>query len=313
MTEISSTNATSWSSPSAGYVWTIIKAGDKVGFYNANASKYLTIVDGAWVLNSTDGQKFSYSFNSTTKAWTFTSPSGKQMIYNSYFYTGDAQSSAIYLYKRGNTESGNYYTSPDCSSLTVTGVSDPVGAATVHLSSTTAKDGDVIWVTYTLNRGYTFDSWSKSGTGASLSSTSAEFTKLTVGSTAPTVTANCDALTSYTLNYHDGDGSHTMTVYEGEKILEVLPEPSESCDGTSTTLMGWSTSEIRTKTDDAPTYVSASAVVNSTTAASTYYAVYAKEETPDGTLSILGSLGSSFWGDSYNSNDITTNSIDNLS
>ncbi len=275
MTETSSTNATSWSSPSAGYVWTIIKAGDKVGFYNANASKYLTIVDGAWVLNSTDGQKFSYSFNSTTKAWTFTSPSGKQMIYNSYFYTGDAQSSAIYLYKRGNTESGNYYTSPDCSSLTVTGVSDPVGAATVHLSSTTAKNGDVIWVIYTLNRGYTFDSWSKSGTGASLSSTSAEFTKLTVGSTAPTVTANCDALTSYTLNYHDGDGSHTMTVYEGEKILEVLPEPSESCDDDSPDFVGWSTSEIRVKTNTKPTYVSSSAVINSTTAASTYYAVYA--------------------------------------
>ena len=304
MTESTSFSAaSSWTNSNADYIWTVIKAGNKVGFYNADAGKFLTIVDGAWVLDATDGQKFSYSFNSSTKAWTFTSPSGKQMRYASYYYVGDEQSAPIYLFKRGNTESGNYYTSPSCASLTVTGISDPVGAATVHLSSTTAKNGDVIWATYTLNRGYTFNSWDKSGTGASLSSTSAEFTKLTVGSADPTITVNCDALTSYTLNYHDGDGNHTMTAYEGEKILEILPEASESCDGESTTYTGWSTSEIRTKTDDEPTYVSSSAVINSTTAASTYYAVYADVVTPDGTLSILGSLGSSFWGASYNSDD----------
>ena len=274
MTESSSGASSPWTNSNADYIWTVIKVGDKVAFYNADAGKFLTIVDGAWVL-ADDGQKFSYSFNSTTAAWTFTSPSGKQMAYDSYFYTRDAQVKDIYLYKRGYTESGNYYTSPSCASLTVTGTSNPVGAATVSLTSTTAKSGDVIWATYTLNRGYTFNSWDKSGTGASLSSTSADFTKLTVGSENATVTAKCDALTSYTLKYHDGDGNHTMTVYEGENILSILPEPSESCDDDSPDFVGWSTSEIRTKTNTKPTFVSSSAVINSTTAAQTYYAVYA--------------------------------------
>ena len=275
MTESSSfSSGTSWTNSTANYIWTIIKVGDKVAFYNANIGKFLTIVDGAFVL-ATDGQKFSYSFNSTTKAWTFTSPSGKQIGYDGYYYVQDAQVRDIYLYKRGYTESGNYYTSPSCSSLSVTGASNPAGAATIYLTNTSAREGDKIWATYTMNRGYSFNSWSKSGTGATISSTSADFTQLTVGSTDATITAVCDALTSYTLNYNDGDGSHTMTVYEGEKILDILPEPSESCDGTSTTFVGWSTSAIFVKTDDEPTFVSSSAVINSTTAAETYYAVYA--------------------------------------
>ena len=81
----------------------------------------------------------------------------------------------------------------------------------------------------------------------------------------------------YTLNYHDGSGDDTKTnVYEGTNLITALGTPAASCDGTSTTFMGWSTTEIGTKTNTAPSYVSASAVVNSTTAASTYYAVYAK-------------------------------------
>jgi uncharacterized repeat protein (TIGR02543 family) len=282
MTESSSFSASdSWTNSTANYIWNVIKIGDKVGFYNDDAGKFLTIVDGAWVL-ATEVQWYTYSFNSTTKAWTFTSPSGKQMKYETYYYVGDAQTSPIYLYKRGNTESGNYYTSPSCAGLAVTGVSDPVGAANVTISATAAHDGDKIWAYYTINRGYSFNRWDKSGTGASLSSTSTQLTRLTVGSSDATVTAVCDALTSYTLNYHDGNGDHTKTVYEGENILDLLPTPSASCDGTSTTFVGWSTTAIFIKTDDEPTFVSSSAVINSTTAAETYYAVYA--------------AGSRYWG-----------------
>lgn len=265
----------SWTNSNADYIWNIVKIGDKVGFYNDDESKFLTIVNGAWVL-ATEVQWYTYSFNNSTKAWTFTSPSGKQIGYDTWFNVRDAQDDPVYLYKRGNTESGNYYTSPSCSGLTVTGTSAPVGAANVTITATTALSGDKIWAYYTLNRGYSFNRWDKSGTGATLSSTSTQLTRLTVGSTNAAVTAVCDALTSYTLNYHDGEGNHTMTVYEGEKILEILPEPSESCDDESTTFVGWSTTEITTKTDIEPTFVSSSAVINSTTAASTYYAVYAK-------------------------------------
>ena len=82
----------------------------------------------------------------------------------------------------------------------------------------------------------------------------------------------------YTLNYHDGSGDDTKTnVYEGTNLITALGTPAASCDGTSKTFMGWSTTEIVTKTNTPPTFVAANAVVNSTTAAATYYAVYAKQ------------------------------------
>ena len=82
---------------------------------------------------------------------------------------------------------------------------------------------------------------------------------------------------TYTLNYHDGDGAGTRTsVAEGSNLITALGTPSNSCDATSTTFVGWSTTEITTKTNTKPTFVAANAVVNSTTAAATYYAVYAK-------------------------------------
>ena len=82
----------------------------------------------------------------------------------------------------------------------------------------------------------------------------------------------------YTLNYHDGSGDDTkINVYEGTNLITALGTPAASCDATSTAFQGWSTTEIATKTNTPPTYVAANDVVNSTTVAATYYAVYAKQ------------------------------------
>lgn len=109
-----------------------------------------------------------------------------------------------------------------------------------------------------------------------------------------TPTANCSIRinmvekTKYTLNYHDGNGDDTkMNVYEGTNLISALGTPAASCDATSTTFVGWTTTEIASKTDTKPTFVAADAVVNSTTAAAKYYAVYAKFN--GGTISISGS------------------------
>lgn len=83
--------------------------------------------------------------------------------------------------------------------------------------------------------------------------------------------------TKYTLNYHDGSGDGTKTnVYEGTNLITALGTPAASCDKTSTAFVGWTTTEIATKTDTKPTLVAANAVVNSTTEAEKYYAVYAQ-------------------------------------
>ncbi len=282
--------ADSWTNSTANYIWTVIKVGDYVAFYNADAGKFLTIVDGAWEL-ATDGQKFSYSFNSTTKAWTFTAPSGKQMIYSSYFYVGDAQNNDIYLYKRGSAASGNYYTSPSCSDYSVTGVASPAAGGTVYLTATAAKNGDDIWATYTSDEDYNFTRWEVSGTGASITSTTAEFTKLTMGAADATVTAVFTAKDWKTITWKSngsilsgGDlGSASVKVENGDNITTLPPDPTscETGSGKSDVFMGWSTTEWSGyKNDDefpdgTVIYASAAAMPTVTDNV-TYYACWAQ-------------------------------------
>ena len=123
-----------------------------------------------------------------------------------------------------------------------------VGSVSANTGETGVNNGDGTWtITYAAN---------------------------TTGSSTINVTFEED--TKYTLNYHDGEGSSTRTnVYEGTNLIEALGTPAASCDATSKTFVGWSTTEITTKQNTPPSYVSASTVVNSTTAAGTYYAVYA--------------------------------------
>ena len=103
------------------------------------------------------------------------------------------------------------------------------------------------------------------------------FTVSSTSTTDVTITINFETIPTYTLNYYDGNGAATRnSILEGTNLIEALGTPAASCDATSTTFMGWTTTEIATKTNTAPTYVSDDAVVNSTTAAATYYAVYAK-------------------------------------
>lgn len=107
--------------------------------------------------------------------------------------------------------------------------------------------------------------------------------------------------TKYTLNYHDGSGNGSRSnIYEGTNLITALGSPAASCDPTSTTYVGWSTTEITTKTDTKPTFVAADAVVNSTTAAATYYAVYAKVNSGNWSITSIDQLSSGSGYATYN-------------
>jgi len=240
----------------ASYVWTIIKFGSSVVFRNTSTSKFLAIVDGKFALQD-EGQLFTYSV--TSGAWTFTSPSGKQIIYATRYYVGDSQNREIHLYKQGSTPSGNFYTNPTCSDLSITGVADPAAGGSVTLSATSAKSGEKVYAYYTADDDYNFTSWSISGTGSTLSSTSAQFTEITVGTANTTVTANFAAKDWKTVTWKangealtgDDLGSASVKVENGYDITAMPPTPA-SCDGTSTTFIGWvEESDIWSgKTDD---------------------------------------------------------------
>lgn len=122
--------------------------------------------------------------------------------------------------------------------------------------------------------------------------------------------------TKYTLSYHDGGGDKTRTnVYEGTNLITALGTPAASCDATSTTFVGWTTSEIATKTNTAPTFVAADAVVNSTTSAEKYWAVYAKDNSSSWNITSIDQLTSGSGYATYNGShkaggvDYTSNQV----
>ncbi|MBR4431905.1 MAG: hypothetical protein IKS76_01745 [Paludibacteraceae bacterium] len=72
---------------------------------------------------------------------------------------------------------------------TLSSTVSPTGTGTVTLGSTSVIEGATTTATATPNSGYTFSSWSISGTGASLSSTTANPTTVTMGTANATITS----------------------------------------------------------------------------------------------------------------------------
>ena len=163
-----------------------------------------------------------------------------------------------------------YYKAQDTPSYTITAASDNTSYGTVSLSGTI--------ITGSPKSGYRYADPAYSVSPVNSAIVSQDGDAFTVTPSAnTTVTINFEAIPTHTLNYHDGSGNGSRSnVYEGTNLITALGTPAASCDATSTTFVGWATSEIAAKTNTAPTFVAADAVVNATTAAATYYAVYAK-------------------------------------
>ena len=101
--------------------------------------------------------------------------------------------------------------------------------------------------------------------------------------------------TQYTVTWNNNDDeSVTTQVYEGEK--PTFPSTPVSCDGSSTTFIGWSTEPWTGKSanlDDKTVYTSADAMP-AVSGAVTYYAVFAKVAGESGWIeTAIGNLGAS--------------------
>ena len=282
--------------------WTIIKFGSNYAI--KSGSKFVGIDrDGILVYDETM-HLFTAAYDGTNNRWVFTSTENTsyQLVYNTYFRSLDMQKTAILLYKQGAGLTGNYYTNPTCSDLSITGVADPAAGGSVTLSATSAKSGEKVYAYYTEDPAYRFNSWSVSGTGASISSTTAKFTEITVGSADVTLTANFDARVMYSVTWKaNGEeltgvdlGSAPTSVETGEKITNLPPNPS-SCDGTSTTFMGWvAESDIWSgKTDDVSgvTIYEKIADFPTVTGNVVYHAVWAKKTGGSGNETLTCSKG----------------------
>lgn len=284
------------------YIWTIVKFGSQVVI--KNGTDFLGIKDDNNICLSTTPHFFTYTYNTTNSRWEFTSATKTtyQLVYDSYFKMLTSQSTAIYLYKQGAGLTGNYYTNPTCSDLSITGVADPAAGGSVTLSATSAKSGEKVYAYYTADDDYNFTSWSISGTGSTLSSTSAQFTEITVGTANTTVTANFAAKDWKTVTWKangealtgDDLGSASVKVENGYDITAMPPTPA-SCDGTSTTFIGWvEESDIWSgKTDDVSGVTIYEKIADFPTVTDNvvYHAVWAKKTGGSGNETLTCSKG----------------------
>ena len=152
----------------------------------------------------------------------------------------------------------------------------PMGAGSVTLSETSIYEGATATATASANAGYKLTSWSISGTGATLSSTTDNPTTVTMGTADATVTATFEAVTTYEINYSvNGTIINTVNVEENENVD--LSAPTSGIP-TGYVFKGWviEANKIDTPTDTDP---SANYVTEATSTANiTYYAVMAVSE-----------------------------------
>ena len=163
---------------------------------------------------------------------------------------------------------------PSAASHTLSSAVSPAASGTVDLSATSVAEGSTATATATPATHYVFDHWSITGSGSTLSSTTANPTTVTMGTANTTVTANFSAApkASITLSEAGATTTDASTYYVGDSYT--LPSSTGASCGTKV-LVGWSTVEVA-ETDTKPTsnyYEKGASVTLGAT--QTFYAVFA--------------------------------------
>lgn len=163
----------------------------------------------------------------------------------------------------------------------------PAATGSVVLGSTSVQEGQSTSITATPNSGYRFVSWSVTGTGSYITNTSEASTTFTMGTEDAIVTANFEAIPTYTISWSvNGTVVDTDVLEEGTAVTFNDAEVPTGCDKV---FMGWVTTSSVDPNEE-PTYVTSATA----TADIIYYAVFATESNAGvGTATLTAS--SSTW------------------
>ena len=116
-------------------------------------------------------------------------------------------------------------------SHTLSSAVSPAAGGSVSLGATSVAEGSTTTATATPNSGYVFSSWSISGTGASLSSTTDNPTTVTMGTANATVTGTFVASCANSVTIQPANGTGTNCTFT------VSPNGAQaSCDGVTATV-----------------------------------------------------------------------------
>ena len=171
----------------------------------SNATGYVAKL---WDNSACTGDPIASDNNVATTSKTFTGLNPSTTYYCKVQSKGDG---STYCEEGGVTSAVSGTT--DAKDYTVTAESNNNNYGTASAAVSSLDEGETTTITATPEEGYHFVSWSVSGTGATLSSTTTNPTTLTMGTADATVTATFEVAPQYDITHSNvSNGSYTIKV-----------------------------------------------------------------------------------------------------
>ena len=200
----------------------------------ANASKYTATL---YSNSECTGDPVATTSDISTTSVTFSSLSGS----TTYYCKVQSNGTGDYCAEGGITSAASGTT--DGKDYTVSAQSNNNEWGTAAAEAGSLDEGEKTNITATANDGYKFVSWAVEGAGATLSSTTANPTELTMGTANATVTATFRALETYAITYNKG-ANGTGEIAAGEKTEDVaFTLSSEKFTREGFVQTGWATAD----------------------------------------------------------------------
>lgn len=213
----------------------MVNGGTNNGSYIAGKSKSNTIVFAATAgLNTIEIADGGANIVSNSTFMRFNSSSDQKRF---RYYQSGQKSVQLYKKTEGVVPVVTYYT--------LTQAVSPEKAGNVTLDRSSMLEGEKAVATAEAYAGYTFSSWTIEGTGATLSSTTANPTTVTMGTADATITANFEAKVLASIALEDVQTDY----YVGDEFKFNGKVLATYADGTSDYVKGATTSEVDMSTE----------------------------------------------------------------
>ncbi len=252
------------------FIWHFTKSTNTITIYSENNSKYFGFTSNHVALMNSS-QDLSYEVSDGK--WAIYAGSD-YLTYDTYFKRGASKVYDAFLFKRDQSISGPYTTSPSCVTHTLTVEADPVAGGTAEAAKTVLGETKTTTATATPNSHYDFAYWTISGTGSTMSNTSDGKSTdnpvtITMGTANATLTAHFTEKPKCTVVFkNNGTQLSSTTYWQGENpVAPTLTDGTshDACDETSDTHYGWTQTTM-------PDVVPSKATIDAYTGAQTVYA-----------------------------------------
>ncbi|MBP5477446.1 MAG: InlB B-repeat-containing protein [Paludibacteraceae bacterium] len=159
----------------------------------ANIRISTTYVNTEWTIATSNDYGWQFKNNASTNMYLAVYADD---YWRNYSSSTTNQNGTFYLFKQSGGTTYSAYSTTCAVTHTVSSAVNPTGKATVTLGATSVAEGSTTTATYSaITAGYEFVNWTISGTGATLSSTTANPTTITMGTGDVSVTANLQCIT----------------------------------------------------------------------------------------------------------------------